>query len=311
MNPGRQVIALSGMILFGSSALPGGEALAFGQQWRPMGGLAAAPARSYPRVANIPTFRPPVVAARSYELSSRQRARFADTRGARPEYAAAEHAVPSMPQPYGYPAPYYPPVRPSLPVWAQPFGEMAQAWQQVPLFARQFAWRPAEQPWIAAAPSPQQPRDGVQMAPRMTGFRPTGPAYAATYGSWRPSAPAASSPRGRYASQATVYTAARQPALAAQASTGWRSVDPGLASTYRAAAPERGYWRPDTAAAGDVWQVRSAFRPAAYGRGSRVDERTASRSDGGIGFTRDKLPGWVTTYQDADDSGACTWCGGS
>lgn len=311
MKPGRQVIMLSGLIVFGGSLLPGGDALAYGQQWRPVGGLAVAQtqSRSYPRVANIPTFRPPVSAPRPYHRpSASQGARFADTRGASLRYAASEYATPRA---QGYRAPYYPSASPRVPVWAEPFSEMAQAWQQVPLYARQFAWAPAEQPWIAA-PSPRQPRYGVQMAPRMTGFRPTGPAYAATSGSWRPSAHAASSPRGRYASRAAVYTAGRQPALAVQGASGWRSVDSRLAGTDRALpAAARGHWRPDLAAAGNAWQAGAAFRPAAYGRTSGFDDRTASYSGGGNGFTRDKLPGWVTTYQDTDDGGACTWCGGS
>lgn len=51
-------------------------------------------------------------------------------------------------QPVGY---YYapPPMGGyAAPVWSQPFNGMTQMWQQqMPLFARQFAWRPADQPW--------------------------------------------------------------------------------------------------------------------------------------------------------------------
>jgi hypothetical protein len=72
-----------------------------------------------------------------------------------------------------------------------------------------------------------------------------------------------------------------------------------------------GYWRPDAAAVGGDWRGGAGFRPAAYGRSRQRDERLVSRAGEGFGFTRDKLPGWVTTYEDTADLGSCGWCDGS
>ena len=71
-----------------------------------------------------------------------------------------------------------------------------------------------------------------------------------------------------------------------------------------------GYWRPQAGAPTTAWRSKKAFRPRAYGR-SVADKVDVASGREGSGFTRDHLPGWVTTYQDTTYEGTCSWCSGS
>ena len=200
-----------------------------------------------------------------------------------------------------------------------PFTGMAQPWRQppVPLFARQYAWRPAAQPWVVRAPV--SPRDDyrVRVAPEYVGYRPAGPAYAPPAGSWRPpvwQAPA-SRPQLSYQShvvQHPVYAAGQQPA--------WSTVRPAAPPVpgNRVAGPNPvpvglvgGYWRPHAAAPAASRHSGRPFRPQGYGRSLAAKKEAASRTSQDLGFTRDTLPGWVTTYQDSGHESSCGWCYGS
>lgn len=300
MKFGKQVIAFGGLVFLGSGLAPGGEAFAFGQQWRPEPGFSAPQGRIYRQVAKVPAFRPSMPPVpQGYRPAEPATAQLAWQRG--PRSYPGNYAQPfSIPVAYpGQRQPFYPPAMAAVPGWPQPFAHMAPPWQQVPMFARQFAWRPASQPWVAVPDSYRQPpRYPVRMAPQFASFRPTAPAYAPAPGSWRPAIQTRSAVSARYAYQTRGYTAQRQPAFAAA----------GPAAVWN---PRAGYWRPEVAQRGSMWQANAAFRPVAYGRSEPRDERLAVRGEPGFGFTQDKLPGWVTTYQDTKFSGSCDWCGGS
>ena len=105
-----------------------------------------------------------------------------------------------------------------------------------------------------------------------------------------------------YVYQSGVYNAGREPVPGAARM-------PGVHSLPVAAA--RPYWRPELRNQAAAWQSGSTFRPLAYGRGTAADVKVATRSEDGRAFTRDNLPGWVTTYQEAADRDSCSWCGGS
>lgn len=323
MNFGKQIIALGGMMIFAGSLLPITEAQAFGQQWRPASGFSSAQPHSFQRVANMPSFRPrPGVAAQPNAAAPRFAQYTAPRYAPYPAYSPGYASPPPMVTAYGYPpqASYYAPAMPPATGWPQPFGYMAQSWQQqVPLFVRQFAWRPAGQPWLAAASDTyhQPARYQARMAPQMSGFRPSVPSAVPTYGSWRP-AVAAHAPAmvaSRYAYPAPVYTGQRYPASRSYVPPVWSPAGDRVAGYNPAPSGiSREYWRPDSAALpGGAWQgANSRFRPAAYGRSGVRDERLAARADDdGSSFARDRLPGWVTTYQEADFAASCGWCGGS
>jgi hypothetical protein len=324
----RQLNALGGMILAGSTLFANADALAYGQQWRPAPGFGAAAVGSSNRTANMPNFRPSTLARQSRprpysqieQRPYRQRSyrpapqRFAGWQGyplpgATNPYALGLH----LPQP-GYFAAAYP-----GPGWGMPVTRMAQPWRQppVPLFARQYAWRAAQQPWVARAPVSQGDGYRVRMAPTFVGYRPAGPAYAPPAGSWRPpvwQAPA-SRPQLSYHSHATQqrgYAAGQQAALrTVRPAVPWV---PGNRVAGRNPVPVGlggGYWRPNAAAPAAPWHSGRSFRPQEYGRSLAAKKEAASRTGQDLGFTRDNLPGWVTTYQDSGYESSCGWCSGS
>lgn len=275
------------------------KAQGLGQQWRPA--MEPMPMQAYrataqQRVANVPSFRP-----RSASLAQRYTDVQRGMRPVAPRYARSSWTT-VAPQPRHYPAMYGPqyaaPAWSPPPTWGAPFGQMAQAWQApVPMFARQFAWRPAAEPW-AAYPVGPQPQHALPVQRPMVDYGEFGPASAAAaygggaYGDWRPVAPY----------QATT------------AGPGWA---PEWQRPLRAAAPMRGMYPADTrVSAVGMWRPQpfaatspsprhvTAFRPLAYGR-QVPDERLAARP---VAREQQRLPGWVTTYADND---LCHWCSGS
>ena len=64
----KQVFALGGIALFGSTVIPAGQAFAFGQQWRPAPGFVSSQGQGYQRVANVPTFRPRASSSASLQM---------------------------------------------------------------------------------------------------------------------------------------------------------------------------------------------------------------------------------------------------
>lgn len=321
MNIGTQSIALSGIILFGGGLLPGVEAHAFGQQWRPVPGYVAMPGRPLQQAARMPAFRPPIAypAPPRHAVPDRLPYRPAMSHPRR-SFGAAPYGMPQGGyQGYGYPPPtfYAGGGMPTMgPGPGYPFGhQMAPSWQPgPPLFARQYGWRPAGQPWVVRE-APRQPTHHRALALRgMTGFRPSGPSYAATAGGWRPTGYWPGGPAAGPGRQGPGYTADRRGGFTPYPPAAWRSG--GLPVAHFGAAPAGpapgyGAWRPVATAGGDAWRGVAGFRPSDYGRTTPRDRRVASHDDGGLGFTRGQLPGWVTTYGDAADTMSCGWCEGS
>lgn len=329
----RQLNAFGGMILVGSTLFANADALAYGQQWRPAPGYGAAAAGSNNRIANMPNFRPSTLTRQSrhrpYSQIEQRPYRQRSYRPAPQRFAGWQgYPLPGATNPYslnpyslglhlprpGYFAAAYP-VR----GWGMPFTGMAQPWRQppVPLFARQYGWRPAQQPWVARAPVSQGDDYRASMAPTFVGYRPAGPAYAPPAGSWRPpvwQAPA-SRPQLSYQGHVTQH-----PDYARGQQTALRTVRPavpwvpGNRVAGRNPVPVGlggGYWRPHAAASAASWHSGRSFRPQGYGRSLAAKKEAASRTSKDSGFTRDNLPGWVTTYQDSGYESSCGWCYGS
>lgn len=336
MRFGKHLIAFGGIALLSGAMLPAEEAWAFGQQWRPAPGIGSVRTASYDRIANMPSFRPHSAARptiqrslspaqrRPYSQGSYQRP-YSQGLYQRPFYAAQQHpAYFGGVMPVG--AGFYPqPPRASTagyraPGWSAPFAGMMQPWGlQMPMFTRQFAWRQAEQPWLArdAMPRQAQPRNRVTALPQTAGFRTGSPGFAVPVaGSWRPAVRPAPAIRPQYAdrwyaARPSVNTAGRQPSFTTTPRKPHRL--PGAHIAGVDSAPVQtgpGYWRPQAGAPAAAWRSNRSFRPQSYGR-RLADKLDAAPGKGGSEFTRDNLPGWVTTYQDNGYEGACSWCSGS
>ena len=310
MKFGRQMIALGGIVILGGYLLPVNSAHAFGQQWRPEPGFApVAQVRPYHPVANLPSFRPRDPAPVAYQPPRRDHYGWFPYAQQAPAWAGQYGYAYTGYQPVAH---YYYPPQPTAaydaPVWAQPFNGMAQMWQQqVPLFARQFAWRPADQPWRAGSvPVVQAQRYPVRSAPQMVGFRPAQPGYAPAVSSWRPAPGYASN----YAGYRTPVFAPGGAADLRPSPSPSRPIAAVSLADPRYAATGRGYWRPEAATA-TPWRNDNAFRPTAYGRSLAGRAEAPTRHPENFGFTQDHLPGWVTTYQESQFSGSCSWCSGS
>jgi hypothetical protein len=324
----RQLNAFGGMILVGGTLFAHADALAYGQQWRPAPGYAAAAVGSNNRIANMPNFRPHTSARQSrhrpYSRIEQRPYRQRTHRPAPQQFTGWQgYPLPGAANPYslglhlprpGYFAATYP-----GPGWGMPFTGTAQPWRQppAPMFARQYAWRPAQQPWVARAPVSQADDYRVRMAPTFVGYRPAGPAYAPPAGSWRPPVWQAPAARPQLSNQSHVtqhpYYAAGQQG----ASTTVRPAVPWVPGS-RVAGPNPapvglggGYWRPHAAAPAASRHPGGPFRPHGYGRSLAAKKEAASRTNQELGFTRDNLPGWVTTYQDSGYESSCGWCYGS
>lgn len=325
----KQLVAFAGISFFSSAMLPAGEALAFGQQWRPAPGFGPAQMGSYTRIANTPNFRPHGAARptmyrsfsrsqRSYQPRSYQPRPYQDRLVAAQQHRMYRGAFPPgggfLPQQPRMTAAGYP-----APGWSTPYPQMVQPWGfQIPMFARQFAWRPAEQPWIARNPMPRQaqPQYRVRSVPQTVGFRPTGPAAAPVVGSWRPAVrpvPVVRPQHGyqRYAARPPITPAGREAMFRTAPRDSHPVPGPHFAGLDRAPVQVGpGYWRPQAALPAAAWQQHGHFRPQAYGR-RVVEKAQVASAKAQTRFTRDNLPGWVTTYQDSGYEGSCSSCSGS
>ena len=307
MRVSRQLVALSAMMVVGGAFLPMSQAQAFGQQWRPTVAHAPTQTANFRRVANVPSFRPRVSAASPRYRASRSVKRSQPLM--QPMVAMRPMAPPAYRQP-AYPQPAYqhtgyaaPNVWSAMPMWSNPFTQMAQAWQYpMPIYPRQFAWRPAEQPWISQRMWPQQRHDRYTRRAPVVDYRARR-SLSAVNGSgrapaWREMRPAVANSR----------FAAAGPALASYRPVPGRFVQRRQAPAPQIAAADvqRGNWRPDRAAAPGQIAQAGDFRPATYGRTPSsgrmpMQQRVATR----------QLPGWVTTHRDTDDLLTCDWCSGS
>ena len=283
--------------------IPIGTAEAYGQQWRPAPGFAAATVRLYRAIANVPSFRPRAAARMSYAerfggLAQRRHSALAASR--------LPHQDPyrRYARPVGrYQTPYLstPPIAAG---WPQPFGHLAGAWQPLPAYLPTFAGPPVDPRW-AATPWPSQYDPYRAPHTAEAGAMPRGPRLG--YARWRPVAPAAlGGSRHRSADQASLSGPGVRPVFRGH-TAGW----PAVAKRQAASTPYRqAMWRPVASAPSLAWQPAAEFRPVAYGR-SRNDQRIASRGAVSLNGPQQKLPGWVTTYQDSDLVDACSCCNGS
>jgi hypothetical protein len=321
----RQLSAFGGMVLVGSILFVHTDALAFGQHWRPAPGYGAA--GSLNRVANMPSFRPSTTGRqslhrpyiqlerrpyrpRSHRLSSQ---RFTGWQGYPLPHATNAYALGlHLPQPG-----YFAGANPG-PGWGMPFAAMAGQWRQpLPLFARQYAWRPATQPWVARAPVYPRYDYRERTAPGFVEYGSAGPVYANPAGRWRPPVRQAPASRPQLSYQSHV---AQPPHNPKRQRPGFHTVRPAVppVSGNRVAgrnpmpgARGGGYWRPNVTAPVAARRSGWPFRPQEYGRSLAAEKEAPSRGSQDRGFARDGLPGWVTTYRDSGDGGSCDWCYGS
>ncbi len=326
MRISGKAFALAGAVIVASVALAPAHAGSFGQQWRPAA-YAPAPQQAYRRVANMPAFRPHgslssprhgygrstsrrAVTAPAYatRLANRPRTAYRptrparraayrgqpmDTRSGRPvAYAAPSMAYP----PIAYPAAQvaYPPPAPwtHMPVWANPFAQMARPWQYpAARYSRQFVSRPTERRRLSAAGDHRYYRPVAAPVGAARGMTRPAPAFAGGAPAWRPSA-APTVARTAYAPR----TVASYRPIAMR---------PAYVSRTTAAGMPRDTWRPAPLHRASVQAAAGReFRPAGYGRGATLAQRAAR---GGA----DRLPGWATTYDSPLGASTCDWCGGS
>ena len=321
MRISGQVFALGGIILIGSTLVASTDASAFGQQWRPAVTYPAA--QTYAdrrmtgrRVANVPSFRPRnAPTQRAYSATpTMNRYRTATRIGntLQPRHVAQVYPMPPLAPP-NYPGNSYSSQGwPGMSMWPNPFGQMVRAWQHpMPMFGRQFAWRPAEQPWRArqtvSYARPQQierPAAAARYGQQRPYPQPRGHQYAQNTWRgqvWRPAGRAASN---RSHANAARLIAAHRPVPSTFVQWPRRP----FANAAIPAMPPRAQWRPDRAVAAAAYPADRGFRPSTYGKG-----RLAVAETGGKAKMQasDRLPGWVTTYQEPADIDACYWCSGS
>lgn len=300
MRVSGQLVAFGAMMLVGEAFLPASQAHAFGPQWRPTVAHAPAQARSFRRVANVPSFRPRVSAASPrYQTSRSVRTQRAMQPVMQPMVAMRPMAPPTYQG-----TRYAPPnVWSAMPMWSNPFAQMAQVWQYpAPAYPRQFAWHPAERPWISQRVQPEQHRDRYTRPAPLADYR-VRDRFSAVGGmgrapAWRDARPIAANGQFRPS----------RPALAGYRPVPGRLVQrqPMSAQQFAAAGMQRGYWRPDRAAPAPRIAHGGSFRPVAYGRAS-AEQRLSTQQR----VAAQQLPGWATTYRDEGDLLTCAWCGGS
>lgn len=322
-----RLVAICGAMLFCSAMLPVGEALAFGHQWRPAPGFLPAQGQAYRPAANMSGFRPGAAVRPAYAqpLNRMQQRPYPQRTLQWPIRQQGAYAQGYRMPPVGSPhaAGFYPPQWQFAPPGYAFQGGVSPSASQArirpgrpPMFAQQYAWRPAGLPWVAQRARPEWPQQRkqaqVRMPPQMVGFRPAGTGYPAPAGAWRPAVRPAPSMHPQYAYQrydhrAPGYTPDRRPMFRSGRPPAWPMPDARVASLSPAPMAQP-YWRPAPAAAA-AWHRDTSFRPAAYGR--PMAGGPASRDRDRSTATRDSLPGWVTTYRETDTMGSCGWCSGS
>lgn len=326
MRISGQVVALGGVILIGGSLGTADDAHAFGQQWRPTAAYPVAQGFidrrvSNRRIANVPSFRPHAVARQNNYAATPTAGRYRavqrmarNSLRQRPMAPAYRMPAPApLTYPGGLPGNHYAASGwPGMPMWSDPFGQMVRAWQNpMPVFTRQFAWRPAEQPWRArqtiSYARPQysgRPASAVRYGQQQAYSRPLANRFAQN--SWRGQA---WRPAARVASNRSYPNASRLVASYRPSPTNFTQAPRrGQAAAFVAASHQGAHWRPSGAAVAAAYPVDRSFRPATYGKyrlaAARPGNSTASRP-------ADRLPGWVTTYQEPDVTDGCSWCSGS
>lgn len=297
----RKLTAFVRMALVAGAFVATEQALAFGQQWRPSEiPVGPGQVRAYAVVAPGATFRPYGVQPRQAQRSAAVAPRLPHPVNRWPggQHWGGQVSAPAPAQHYPPAAGFYPAPLPAAampsPIWVQYASVPPVGWNQppAPYFARQFAWRPADQPWSAP---PGAPAYRTPVSPRTLGFRPAQEISPPGYGSWRPALSAAQP----HALRGTAYTAVQPMFRSMPAAVPVAQV---AGPVYRAADRWHG-------GAPSVRDARIAFRPVAYGR-SLASRASDVEQRPGSGLAQ-QLPGWVTTFQETDQSTNCGWCSGS
>ena len=309
MRFGIGVAALAGILALSCTATASGNPYAVGQQWRPSAGLALVQGSSRQHFANVPAFRPlpPVSGNRHSGRAGMSRYPSPPPRGGRFAHRDARAHVPYANPAYaGYSHPPRPmPVPPTAitPAWGYPPDGLARSWQpSPPLFARQFAWRPAVQPRLLPVPAtvawmPYPAR----LNPHYAHYRQP-PAVVPMQGSWRPDPRQFAYQTSAYAGeQRSARWAPRHPVVPGPHVVRFAGFNP------TANAMHRGSWRPGGQLRGVAPLNVTAFRPASHGRG---ESALGAPATGAFHRARDALPGWMTSYQETDYAGACGGCAG-
>lgn len=316
----RTVVIMGLMVCAGLIA--SSNAVAYGPQWRPAMGpenpMAPPAAHMPPPVSGGPVFRPIAPPRGPYDAPP--------VRGYGPAF---QH--PAYPPAYGY--------RQQAPMggpahgWNRPMPDMQpQSAYEPPAFTRQYAWRPAPQPWIAQRDRYQQHRSpayGYAVPPVADYRQPwSAPGFAPSFmpgGFMNPPMVAGAGgypfpplPAPGYAADMGGYPAAWMPTFAwmpppAPIGQGW--FGPQIVAGYPS--PMQPMW-PAPPAYGQPfapqphpWMGTMAFRPPTYDADRRRQDVTERRQAADAQFTRENLPGWVTTYQENGQLDYCEWCGGS
>ncbi len=308
--------AMAGLMLLGVGVIASGQAFAYGPQWRPIdsspnamqqpGAMAARTAPGGPvfRPASMP--RNPFSFANRYRYSAYGPAAYAPAYPHRGRFDRYDRA-------------------PLLSTPMAGMGYQPGAYQP-PAFTRQYGWRAAPQPWIADRATyagqmfdtpfyayQQMYRSPFAWANPFAGPQPV--AYGGGY--WPPQSTLAGTypephwPANGYAVAMAHYPAAWANAYGWGVPGGqWPMPQMAMARPWvpSHAAPQgygyRGEPQPQP------WSGRMAFRPPTYGKDARASS-TAETPRNEEQFTRDNLPGWVTTYQESEQLDYCAWCGGS
>ncbi len=312
MKSKKQAIAFGGMILFSGCCLLSTSAAAYGPQWRPAPGYAATNGAGFRQIASAPGFRPQTAPPpRFYQTRHR---RFAPQR-VHPSSVARSPAVYPMHRMPQYWGPGFQAVGPGTSPWMPAPAMTAQPWRQPPRgFARRLDNRPPPAPQYRAGPAaaPRHYWQRMPTAPRRLGFRPADPRGLPAYGSWRPVRQANAAAAGAANSPAPGYTPGLRGDLGHNGAVfpaGLREAPVGLSPTSLRATYRN--WRPVTRGQALPSRSATAFRPMGYGRAAVNTRRVASNTSPMSAASRARLPGWATTYQDTNDGGLCSWCGGS
>jgi hypothetical protein len=311
MKTNRQAIAFGGMILFSGCCVFSASAAAYGPQWRPAPGYAATQGAGFRQIAGAPGFRPQTAAPPGFYQT--QHRRLAPQRGYPALVARSPAGYPrhQMPQ---YWRPGFQAVGPGTSSWMAPPAMMARPWRQPPPgLAQRLDYRPPPAPQHrgGARAVPRQHWQRLPTAPQRLGFRPAGPRGLPSYGSWRPvgqanaAAGAAHPPTSGYTPRLRAHLGHNGDVFRAGPAAAPVGLSPtSLRATYR-------NWRPVTGGEALPPRSASAFRPMGYGRAAVDTRSVASNTHPLSAAGRARLPGWATTYQDTNDGGLCSWCGGS
>jgi hypothetical protein len=316
-------------LAFGVTLFWGQGALAYGPQWRPAPTAHVAHLRSaaQPRVANMPSFRPPAARARPparyaerwsraqprYFRPHRTPRRYVDWRDTRDQRLPPAQFARAPVQRIAPPA-WSRPGWPMMPTWAGPVGAPPMpSWQHgyggvMPI----PGVHPLHVPVVAAPAWSSEPRNyrqerwALERAPTAAVMPPLGPPPVMTPGGWRPVS--GTGPAVGYRGQ---EASVRPGQLGA--GPAWRHEPTALATPGSKATPRGLYpsWRPARPIAAQPGLAANDFRPVPPSTSARAWPGNGRSLEYSVPSRRQALPGWATTYDAPRTAAVCDWCNGS